>query len=228
MSAVAAPRARWSSSSRRLERPPGVDDRSRRTSPVRQRQAGAVDRDPGREPPNSSLVDDDHLGRALAWCPSSRDGVQPALGVPQPRFDPVDLGRCRSMDAGEGDARAPAGRGPPRRAAPRASPAAVASWRSRRTRAAASSTRSAARSTSPPASAWRIASAGSPFCSYQALARRCSSGDQVRPLVEQPRPQHVGEEVVVAVPAGAGRRAGRGRGCRGPAPRASPSRRSGR
>ncbi|MFC7643254.1 hypothetical protein ACFQX6_22240 [Streptosporangium lutulentum] len=35
------------------------------------------------------------------------------------------------------------------------------------------STRSAARSKSSAASAWRIASDGSPFCSYHALARRC-------------------------------------------------------
>ena len=40
----------------------------------------------------------------------------------------------------------------------------------------ASSTRSAARSKSSAASAWRIASDRSPFCSYQSLARRCSSG----------------------------------------------------
>ena len=41
---------------------------------------------------------------------------------------------------------------------------------------AASSTRSAARSKSSAASAWRIASAGRPLCSYHSLARRCRSG----------------------------------------------------
>ena len=40
----------------------------------------------------------------------------------------------------------------------------------------ASSIRSAALAKSSAASAWRIASDGSPFCSYQALARRCRSG----------------------------------------------------
>ena len=52
----------------------------------------------------------------------------------------------------------------------------------------------------------------SPSASYQALARRCSSATSVGLLVEQVRAQDVGEQVVVAVPAGAGRRAGRGTG----------------
>ena len=46
----------------------------------------------------------------------------------------------------------------------------------------------------------RIASARSPFCSYHSLARRCRSGTTLGLLVEQARAQHVGEEVVVAVP----------------------------
>ena len=45
-------------------------------------------------------------------------------------------------------------------------------------------------------------------------------GDEVRRLVQQVGPQHVGEEVVVPVPAAGGRRAGRGRGWPAPAPRA--------
>ncbi len=76
----------------------------------------------------------------------------------------------------------------------------VASWRARRVAGIASSTRSAARSKSWPAIAWRIASDRSPFCSYHSLARRCSSGNVLGLLVQQARLQHVGEEVVVAIP----------------------------
>ena len=61
--------------------------------------------------------------------------------------------------------------------------------------------RSAARSTSPAASACAIASAGSPCASHQALARAVQLGDVVGMLVEQPGPEQVGEQVVVAVPA---------------------------
>ena len=51
------------------------------------------------------------------------------------------------------------------------------------------------------ASACWIASAGSPCCSNQSLARRCSAGD-LRPGCSAARcAQHVGEQVVVAVPA---------------------------
>jgi hypothetical protein len=55
-------------------------------------------------------------------------------------------------------------------------PRIVASCLRLRNAGIASSTRSAARSTSPAASAWRIASDGWPFRSYHALARRFRSG----------------------------------------------------
>ena len=55
-------------------------------------------------------------------------------------------------------------------------PSNAASCRRRLMAGAASSTRPAARSKSPPASAWWIASAGEPCCSYHSLARRCSVG----------------------------------------------------
>ena len=40
----------------------------------------------------------------------------------------------------------------------------------------------------------------SPFRAYQSLARRCRFADLVGLLVEEPGSQHVGEEMVVAVP----------------------------
>ena len=46
-----------------------------------------------------------------------------------------------------------------------------------------------------------MASDGSPFAWYQALARRCSVRHELRQLVGQARAQDVGEEVVIAVPA---------------------------
>ena len=52
----------------------------------------------------------------------------------------------------------------------------------------------------PPARAWSIAADRSPFRSYQSLARTVQRRDAVGLLVEQARPQHVAEEVVVAVP----------------------------
>ena len=76
----------------------------------------------------------------------------------------------------------------------------VASCRARNAGIAAISMRSAARSKSSPSKAWPIAAAWSPLRAYQSLARRCSSCDLVALLVEQPGSQHVGEEMVVAVP----------------------------
>ena len=55
-------------------------------------------------------------------------------------------------------------------------------------------------STSPAASAWRTAGSAHRLSAYHALARRCSSGT-VGCCGEQVGAQHVGEEVVVAVPA---------------------------
>ena len=60
--------------------------------------------------------------------------------------------------------------------------------------------RKAARSKSRAASACRTASSARSCASYQRLARWCSSGTSVRLLGEQARPQHVGEQVVVAKP----------------------------
>ena len=45
-----------------------------------------------------------------------------------------------------------------------------------------------------------MAAVMSPSCSCHALARRCSSSNLAGPLVEEARLQHVGEEMVVAVP----------------------------
>ncbi len=72
----------------------------------------------------------------------------------------------------------------------------------------ASSTWSAARSMSPAASACRTAASGSSGWSYHSLARRCSSGTSAGPLIEQAGVEHVGEQVVVPIPACGDRRGG--------------------
>ena len=92
---------------------------------------------------------------------------------------------------------------------------------------------SPARSGPPPArslraaSAWRIASDGSPFCSNQSLARRCSSGTRraARPAGALAARRRRGGGSGTT---GDGRRAGPGTGSPDRAPRAWPCRRRGR
>ena len=69
----------------------------------------------------------------------------------------------------------------------------------------AASIRAAARLWSSAARACRTAGTGWPSCSYQRLARPCSSAtDGLSGSVSQARAQDVGEQVVVAVPAATG------------------------
>ena len=196
MSAVPAPSARRSSSSTQARAPARVDDGGFAVA-QRQCQPGAVDRHPGRQPAELLLVDHDHaLGRGLGLPghrprPSAR---RPAA-APRPRRPP----RCPASSR-RTRCRAPAGPGPRRPAAPRARHAAglLAVPPDHRQAPAPPGRRPARRPLRP--CACRIASAGSPLSAYHRLARRCSSGHQLGRLVQQPRLQDVGEEVVVAVP----------------------------
>ena len=69
------------------------------------------------------------------------------------------------------------------------------------TGSAIGSIKRAASSTSGTASACCTASIGRSCCSYQALARRCNSGTNVGSALLQVAAQHLGKQVVVAVPA---------------------------
>ena len=148
MSAVPAPSASRSSSSRRLERPPRVDD-GRLAVALRQRQPGAVDRDPGRQPGELLLVDRRPSRRAGRPRRLPADRLHPALGVLRAAPRPRRPRRWRAWSR-RTRCRARAGPGPPRRAAPPASRAAGAPGGPGGPTARFSSTRSAARSTSPP------------------------------------------------------------------------------
>ena len=81
---------------------------------------------------------------------------------------------------------------------------------------------------SAAAKAWRTASGRSPSDSNQSLARRCRSATRSGCSSVEAGTQHVAEQVVVAVPAAAGRRGRRRRGSTAPTSRASPWRRRGR
>ena len=78
-----------------------------------------------------------------------------------------------------------------------------ASWRARCIAGAASSISSAARSGSSPARAWAIASSRLAVVGVPVARPAVQLGDPVGLLVEQPGPEDVAEEVVVAVPGAA-------------------------
>ena len=125
--------------------------------------------------------------------------VQPPLGVPQARLDALELAAGQQRP-GIADAEHRPDRGSARRAAPRASRAAWPPAGPCACAGIASSTRSAARSKSPAGQ--RVADR---LGRLAVLARTSRSPAGAAPatlglLVEQARPQHVGEEVVVAVP----------------------------
>ena len=199
----------------------GVRDRAfevaahqRRARPVDAcRRAGA-----GRTP--RSTTTDVGLGRCSAGQrrPSTRSSVASSssstpsnspCGHPGPARPMPRTGRSRSTSSGRASTQPPQRRLRRSRRAP--------AWRVSMSRRLARSRRRPARAGSPPRRR--------PAASYQALARAVQLGDALGLLVEQVRAQDVGEQVVVAVPAAAGRPAGRGTGWRGRAPRASPCRR---
>ena len=194
MSAVAAPRASRSSSSR--------SSSARRAwtmvaapSPVRERQTGAVDRDPGRQPAEL-------LARSRRPCrpvaPSSERRRRRRASAPRPGGVP----RPRPSGAQHGPAKAMHSTGRTRTTSSGSASSQLRSGASlslRAHRGSASSTSAAAPSGSPPAIAWRIASDGSPL-SRTTAGPAVQLRDQVRLLVEQSCVQDVGEEVVVAVP----------------------------
>ena len=74
--------------------------------------------------------------------------------------------------------------------------------------------RSAVRSRSSASRAWRTAASTWPASAYQSAGSPVQLGHVSGPLLEQVGLEHVAEQVVVAVPACGGRRAGRGRGSR--------------
>ena len=76
--------------------------------------------------------------------------------------------------------------------------------------------------------AWPMASARSPCVGVPLAGGTVQAGDPVGVLGSEPGAQRVGEQVVVAVPAGAGRRAGPGTGCPARGTPASAARRCGR
>ena len=219
--AAGAPRARWSSSPARSS--------ARRacvivpaTSPRTRAVSGAVHRDRGRERAERLLVDDDHLaapGRLVGSSHRSASRSRSSTPSSSPRaMSDADVRRWS----------APAGPGTARRAAPRAS---AAAWPPAAPGAAPGSR---ARPGPPPArspraaSAWWIASDRSPFCSYQSLARRCSSADArraARPAGARAARRRRGGGSGTT---GGGRRAGPGTGSPDRGPPAWPCRRPGR
>ena len=186
---------------RRGRAPAGRASRCRPHRPATSACAGAVHRDRAREAAELLLVHDDHrrlTGASIWHCQLSC--VQPPLGVPQARLDALELA-ARHQRPDKPDAEHGPARGAARRGAPRASRRSVASCRSLRI-----------------AGMRQLDQVGRPLevlggqrvvdrlgrlavLLVPALARRCSSGTAVGLLVQQVRLQHVGEEVVVAIPA---------------------------
>ena len=195
---AAAPRPRWSSAPARSSarracvRAPATSPRSR-ASPARYIAISVGRRRNPSRPRRPCPPAGPGSPLAPAWRPAT------ARRRCRRASTPLDLAGGHERPD-EADAQHRPDAGPRRRAAPRASAAA-----------------------SPPAGAWRSAGScqldqvgralevlggqgvldrlgRSPFRSYQSLARRCSAGTTVGLLVQQARTQHVGEEVVVAVP----------------------------
>ena len=199
-SAAAPPRARSSSVGRAVERrscacaivAPDVAAHQRQRRPGTSRSA------PGSRA-ELVLVDDDHArlgGRSRPAPPASQRSasVEPRLDARRPRRS--------TSGADERDARAPAG--PRRRSSGSASSQRrrVASWRLAAQRRDGQLDQ-VGRALEVPAGQGvpdRLGGARRAR-SNQSLARRWSSGDPLGLLVEQARPQDVGEQVVVAVPA---------------------------
>ena len=145
----------------------------------------------GGEPSELAWVDDDEVCGGLA-----EESLGIAEALPTPSNSLLAISAPMSPTASTGRSRGG------RRAAGRPSDDVVLSSLAPQVREAPS-TRSAAVSASPAASAWRMASSTCPFSAYQRLARRCSSGTSSGRSSEQVRVEHVGEQVVVAVPAAA-------------------------
>ena len=190
-SAEAAARTRWSSVGRTVDGALGVRDGGGRVA-ADERERGPVHLDGRREPGELVAVDDDQLvvgqpEQPLDVVAAARSTpANSLLAISPPTRPMASTGRLRSTSSGR----------------PSAQRRITASRRSARSAGMASSTRSAARSTSPAASACRTAASGSPASCEPArwragAARRRRSGV----LAEQVRAEHVGEQVVVAVPA---------------------------
>ena len=138
------------------------------------------------------LVEDDQV--------VDRSGQEP-LDVVQPPVDAVEL-VARHQRADRARPRAPGGSPHARRrAASSTQRRMTASRRSRSSAGMASSTRSAARSTSPGGQRVPDGRLGVPGAVVPAAGPAMQPGDVAGALVEQVGAQHVGEQVVVAVPA---------------------------
>ena len=191
-SAEAAARMRSSSVGSAVEGQLGVGDGAGRV---------AGDRAPGR-PGTSRSRRAPAPARRGRTTTSSSCGPARAAARCRPAAPRRRRTRCWTSARRRSRWRGPAVADAPRRGGRRASARITASRRSRRSAGMASSTRSAARSTSPAARACRTASRPA-----RRRRRTTSAGPPVQPgdlARAAPRagaPQHVGEEVVVAVPA---------------------------
>ncbi len=213
MSAVPAPRPTRSVV---VARARVLDERGRWSSslsPSSQREPGAVDR-------RSSVGSHASSCSLTATIPSAAGVVGPADRRPPSARHPASRA---STPAGLGSGKPRSGvrrRTAPAASGPRSSGSASSHRRSsgllpvpsHRRRGPARPGPPPARRR-PPAIAWRIASARLAVAGVPAAGPPVQVRHRVGLLVEQPGLQHVGEEVVVAVPAAAGRRAGPGRGC---------------
>ena len=172
-------RARWANRTVAARRP-------------HQRQTGPVDGDVGRQPEVLVLVHDDHAGRgAVRTVGGDPASVPRRPAAPDPSKLPVDILAPARLFTGRPDAQHLGG-------SSRASRGACLSPVPARGRHLQLD-QVRRRPKSPPDIACRIASPRSPFCSNHSLARRCRPATSGL-LVEQPRAEDVGEEVVVAVP----------------------------
>ena len=200
---AAAARARWSSSGSEVERPPGVAARCRphRPAPGPGRHGTAAIA-PGRRRNSSSSTTTISAGRAgdpvpvAAVASSHRSASRRRASTPSssppvssaPAYGQLSTGLTADQLVGE-----------------RLEPAEHRGLLPGPAHGRHGQLDQVRRSRRNPR---RPARGGSPrparhCCSYHALARRCRSRHLVGLLVQQTRPQHVGEEVVIAIPVAA-------------------------